>query len=65
MAVVNSQVFVENDGIAYLRDINISYTNGVVAVVSSGIEENENIIIVGQQSLKDSAHVKVLNQGEF
>ncbi|MBC8181664.1 efflux RND transporter periplasmic adaptor subunit [candidate division KSB1 bacterium] len=63
MAVVYSHVFVENNGIAYLRDIKISYTNGVVAVVSSGIEQDENLIIVGQQSLKDSAKVKVMNEG--
>jgi len=65
VAVVNSHVFVENNGIAYLRDIEISYTNGVVAVVASGIEQDENLIIIGQQSLKDSAKVKVLNQGEL
>ena len=64
-AVVKSHVFVEDNGIAYLRDLNISYTNGVVAVVSSGIEEGENLIIVGQQSVKDSSKVKVLNQGEL
>ena len=65
VAVVNSHIFVENNGIAYLRDIKISYTNSVVAVVSSGVAEDENIVTVGQQSLKDSAKVKVLNQGEF
>jgi membrane fusion protein, multidrug efflux system len=64
-AIVNSHVFVEDNGIAYLRDLNISYTNGVVAVVSTGIEEGENLIIVGQQSVKDSSKVKVLNQGEL
>ena len=65
VAVINSHVFVENDGIAYLRDIEISYTNGVFAVVSSGLKLNENLVTVGQQSLKDSAKVKVLNQGEL
>jgi len=63
VAVVNSQVFVEKDGIAYLRDIEISYTNGEVAVVSSGVEEGENIVVVGQQSLKDGAKVKIVEQG--
>ncbi len=60
VAVVNSQVFVENEGVAYLRNIEISYTNGIVSVVSSGVQEGENIVVVGQQSLKDSAKVKVL-----
>ena len=64
-SVLVGAVLVENNGIAYLRDIEISYTNGVVAVVASGIEQDENLIIIGQQSLKDSAKVKVLNQGEL
>ena len=63
VAIVKSQLFVEKDGISFLRDIDVSYTNGTVAVVSSGVEEGENIVIVGQQSLKDSSEVKVLNQG--
>jgi len=63
VAVINSQIFVENDGIAHLRDVDISYTNGVVSVVSTGVEEGENIVVVGQQSLKDSAKVKVVNKG--
>ena len=64
-AVVNSHVFVEANGLAFFRNLDISYTNGVVAVISSGIEEGDNLIIVGQQSVKDSSKVKVLNQGEF
>lgn len=63
IAVVNSQVFIENEGIACLRDIKISYTNGVVAVVTTGVEQGENIVVVGQQSLKDSTKVKVLKEG--
>jgi membrane fusion protein (multidrug efflux system) len=63
VAVINSQIFVEQDGIAYLRDVEISYTNGIVSVVSSGVNEGENIVIVGQQSLKDSSKVKVIKEG--
>ena len=64
VAVVNSQVFVEKDGIAYLRNIDISYNNGSVAAVSEGLSEGENIVIIGQQSLKDSIAVKVLGKGD-
>jgi membrane fusion protein (multidrug efflux system) len=63
VAVINSQIFVEQDGIAYLRDVEISYTNGIVSVVSSGVNEGENIVVVGQQSLKDSSKVKVIKEG--
>ena len=61
VAVVKSQVFVEKDGVAYLRDIDISYKNGTVAVVSDGLEENEHLVVIGQQSLKDSALVNITN----
>jgi RND family efflux transporter MFP subunit len=61
VAVVNSQVFVEKDGVAYLRDIDVSYKNGTVAVVSDGLEENEHLVVIGQQSLKDSALVNITN----
>ena len=64
VTIVKSQVFVIKDNVAHLRDIDISYTNGIVAVVSSGLEEGEQIVVVGQQSLKDNAKVKVLTQGE-
>ncbi len=64
VAVVNSEIFVEENGIALLREIEVSYTNGTISVVSSGLNEGENIVIVGQQSLKDSVKVNVTNQGE-
>ncbi len=64
VTIVKSQVFVIKDNVAHLRDIDVSYTNGIVAVVSSGLEEGEQIVVVGQQSLKDNAKVKVLTQGE-
>ncbi|MBN1155801.1 efflux RND transporter periplasmic adaptor subunit [candidate division KSB1 bacterium] len=59
--VVNSQVFVEENGLARLKDIKVGYKNGVVAVVDSGLNVGENLVVVGQQSLKDSTAVKVLN----
>ena len=58
---VNSQVFVEDQGMAYLKDIDVGYQNGTVVVVNNGVSEGENIVVVGQQSLKDSAKVKIVN----
>jgi len=59
--IVNSQVFVEDEGYALLKNIEIGYLNGVVAVVDSGLKIGENLVVVGQQSLKDSSTVKVIN----
>jgi membrane fusion protein (multidrug efflux system)/multidrug efflux system membrane fusion protein/cobalt-zinc-cadmium efflux system membrane fusion protein len=61
IAVVKYQVFVEDKNVALLRDIDVSYTNGTVAVVANGLTENEDIVVVGQQSLKDSAMVNIIN----
>lgn len=65
VAMVKSDVFVEKDGVAYLKNVKIGYTNGTIAVVDSGIVEGENLVIVGQQSLKDSVQVIVVNRGEM
>ena len=62
IAVINSQVFVTQQDVAYLRDIDIKYTNGTVAVISAGVTEGENIVVVGQQSLKDSAAIKIVSE---
>ena len=61
VAVKKSQLFVEKDGLARLRDVEVGYSNGTVSVVTAGLTDGENIVIVGQQSLKDSVEVKVLN----
>ena len=63
VAVVYSQVFVEQNGIALLRNIDINHSNGTVAVVSRGVQPGEKIIVVGQQSLRDSAQVKIIEEG--
>ncbi len=64
VAVVNSQVFIEQDGIALLRDIDVTYANGTNAVVSGGVQPGEKIVVIGQQSLKDSSQVKILAEGD-
>lgn len=63
VAFVNSQVFVEQDGLALLRNIDVKYANGTMAVVSNGVQPGEKVVVVGQQSLKDSAQVKILDEG--
>ncbi|MBD3287507.1 efflux RND transporter periplasmic adaptor subunit [candidate division KSB1 bacterium] len=60
VAVIKSHVFVVNDDTAYLREIDVSYTNATVSVVSGGLDLDEKIVVIGQQSLKDSAAVKII-----
>ena len=60
----NKYVFVVQNGVAHSRKIEVSYMNGSLAVVTSGLQDGDQIVIKGQQSLKDGSKVKVLNSGE-
>ncbi len=62
VAVIKSQVFVEQNNVAFLRDVNLGYINGTVAVIVDGLDISERIVVIGQQALKDSAEVKVMNE---
>lgn len=54
-------VFIEEDGIAKMRIVEIiSRSNNKIAV-SSGLKEGENLIYVGFQNLVDGTKVKVVN----
>jgi membrane fusion protein (multidrug efflux system) len=54
-------VFVEEDGVARMRVVEIiSRSNNKVAI-KSGIKEGENLITVGFQSLVDKTKIKVVN----
>ncbi|MFZ5515313.1 MAG: efflux RND transporter periplasmic adaptor subunit [Candidatus Zhuqueibacterota bacterium] len=63
VAVIYSQVFIEKEGIALLRSVDISYSNGTFAVVTNGVQLGDKIIVVGQQSVKDGSLVNVLVEG--
>lgn len=55
-------VFVEEDGVAKMRVVEIiSRSNNTVAL-SSGVKEGENLITVGFQSLVDGTKIKVVNE---
>lgn len=52
-------VFVEKDGKAHLRPVEIERVLGDQAVIRSGLERNERLIVKGQQLLADGAAVTV------
>jgi membrane fusion protein (multidrug efflux system) len=55
-------VFVEEDGVAHMRVVEIiSRSNNRIAL-RSGVKEDENLITVGFQSLVDGTKIKVVNE---
>ncbi len=53
-------VFVVNDGIVSKRVLNDGYSSGSVIEALSGVEEGEAIVVVGQNTLKDGAKVRIV-----
>lgn len=54
-------VFVVENGIALLRDVETGYSDRGKIEVLSGLDDNDEIVIVGQLGLKDEATVNVIN----
>jgi RND family efflux transporter MFP subunit len=55
----SSVVFVEQNGRAIERKVEISSEHGAEAVVSSGLTPGEKLIVIGQHSLEDGRKVTV------
>lgn len=53
-------VFVENNNTAYMREIDIISRFDNYAAISSGLEDGDNLIVVGYQNLVDGEKVKVV-----
>ena len=60
VAITKTHIFVVENDTAFLREVDVSYSNGSVSVVSDGLNVSENIVVIGQQSLKDSSSVKII-----
>lgn len=64
MAVMNEDqtqmVYVIKDSVAYKKEIQTGYTNGVNIEVLEGLEDGEVVVTTGQGSLKDSSRVNVV-----
>lgn len=53
-------VFVEKNGKSEMRNVEIISRSGNVAAISSGLNDDDNLIVVGYQNLVDGEKVKVV-----
>ena len=57
-------VFVVEDGAAVRKNVTTGYGNKGMIEITSGIEDGEQVVTVGQVSLKQDSKVTVINQAE-
>ncbi|MDH3589766.1 MAG: efflux RND transporter periplasmic adaptor subunit, partial [Gammaproteobacteria bacterium] len=53
-------VFVVQDGVAHRREITVGYANGADVEVVDGLSGDEQIVVIGQNTLKDGGKVRVI-----
>lgn len=59
----NYAVFVIKDGVAHQRDLDVEYVNNDNIAVRSGLKVGDNIVVEGQNSLRDGMQVNVVEEG--
>lgn len=59
-ADTESAVFVVTDGVAHRREVRIGYSSGAEVEVLEGLEGHEDVVVVGQNSLRDGGKVRVI-----
>ncbi len=57
----SESVFVVEDSVAVRRDVTTGYSNRGMVEILSGIDEHDDIVVVGQLGLKADAKVEVIN----
>lgn len=57
-------VFVVEDGVARRREVKTGYSNGPNVEILEGLAGDEDIVVVGQNSLRDGGKVRVVGPGE-
>jgi membrane fusion protein (multidrug efflux system) len=57
-------VFVVEDNLAVRKSVTTGYGNRGMIEIISGIEDEEQVVIVGQVSLKQDSKVTVINQAD-
>lgn len=57
-----TSVFVVADGIAIQKSVEVGYSNRGQVEITSGIDDDDDIIVVGHVGLKPNAKVNVINQ---
>jgi len=55
-----SSVFVVEEGVAHKRDIQVGYDDGHSVEVASGLEKGQQVVTIGQNSLRDGTPVDVV-----
>ena len=59
-----SSVFVVEDGIAVRKEVDTGYSNRGMIEIVSGLDDDEDVVVVGQLGLKADAEVNVINTPE-
>jgi RND family efflux transporter MFP subunit len=60
-SIKKAQVYVVNSGIARLRDVVLGGEEGTLVEVISGLIEGDQVVVSGQNSLRDSVQVTVVS----
>jgi RND family efflux transporter MFP subunit len=60
-SIKKAQVYVVNNGIARLRDVVLGGEEGTLVEVISGLIEGDQVVVSGQNSLRDSVQVTVVS----
>jgi multidrug efflux pump subunit AcrA (membrane-fusion protein) len=58
----NLYLYVIKDNKAVLRKVTIGIQQGTLIEVTSGLEQNENVVIMGQQKLRDGVEVNIVEE---
>lgn len=57
-------VFVIEEGVARKQDLVIGYDDGQAVEVKSGLQEGQDVVTLGQASLRDGSPVEIIEPGE-
>jgi multidrug efflux pump subunit AcrA (membrane-fusion protein) len=60
-SVRSAQVFVAENGVARLKSITVGQEAGKMLEVVSGLQEGEQVIVSGQNNLRDGYAINVIN----
>jgi membrane fusion protein (multidrug efflux system) len=57
-------VYVVGDGVAQRRDVTLGFREGDFVEVTAGLEEAEQVVVIGQDGLSDGTPIRVLGEEE-
>jgi len=53
---------VEDDGVARIRKITVGIEQGDTLEVLAGLEDGDQVVLVGKEALRDGSPVRLINQ---